>query len=270
MIVDGTNINTFNAIVQSRRSSRQAVRTKTNIQGAPEAWRRLALGRDAPDPLTLVCEGFIDETSLSNLKDAMDEFKYRTTPNRLLVVRWSDMTDREWQGYRETLDFQDYVPGWVQTRVRFNLVIVCPDPRARDLSDTNTSTNGSLPLTREINLGTAPHPLLITIQGDSANLTNPTVTYRDYANSAVSSFTITDTLDNTEQVRVNTETHVVEKKVGAGSWTNAGGTFSGTMMEADPIHGGSSYPPSTVDVQLTGGSGESCDNFEVEYRKRWF
>jgi hypothetical protein len=161
---------------------------------------------------------------------------------------------------------------WVQPYVRFRVEFLCPDPRAQDTSETSTQTNGALPLTREINVGTAPHPMTITITGDVGNLTNPVVSYRNWNDDVIASFTITDVLDNTETVRINTETEVVEKDSGGG-YVNAGSTFSGTMLRAYPTDGraqGGTYPPTTVDLYLTGGTGESCDLFKVQYLKRYW
>jgi hypothetical protein len=233
------------------------------------------LGKNAADPLVITLRGFIEGTTLSNLQSRMDEFKWRTNPNKVLTIAWTDMTDREWLGYRQRLDMPDFDPGWVQTYVRFALTLICPDPRARATSETDTSTSGSPPLVREINVGSAPHPVIVTIEGNNGSpLEDPVVTYRDYANADTGfSFSLTTAsggMDGDTLYRINTETHVVEISTNNGSsWSNGGGDFSGDMIQIDPQHGGTSWPLSTVDLRLTATAG-SCDQFRVQYYKRWW
>jgi hypothetical protein len=273
MIIDDYNIVGLGAIVQDRLGSRSRTDIRHAFKGSPGAWKTVYVGQQPVAPKLLTCNGFIEATSLANLKSAMDELEWRCSPDVGHTVAWSDITDREWVYARSSgVSFRGFKPEWVQPYVQFTVSFLCADPRARDTSETSTETSGSLPRAREINLGTAPHPFIITITGDSGNLTNPTVSYRNYNDDVIASFTITDVLDQTETVRINTDTGVVEKDSGGG-YVNAGSTFSGTLVEAYPSDGrvlGGAYPPTTVDLFLEGGTGESCDLFKVQYYKRWW
>jgi len=270
MNIDGTDVSSYGVIVQNRRSSKAAANIKQAYKGAPGAWRNIRLGRNAPDPLLWTCSGFITATSHANLLAQVDQLKWRTRPNKELTLQWSDQSTIEWLGYRQSLDIQGFVPDWIQTACRFTLIIFCPDPRARNAAPSQSSTSGTAPLTRTIDVGSAPHPITITITGNSSQqLVNPVVNYRDYNNATVSSFSISDTLDETETYTINTETHVVEKTTGS-VVTNGGGNFSGTMFDCDPDDADpSTWPIGTVSVQLTADSGDA-DNFQVNYRRRWW
>ncbi len=273
MIVDDYNISGLGAIVQNRRGSRSRAAIRHAFKGSPGAWESVYVGRDKVDPKLVTCSGFIEATSLANLRTAMDELQWRCGPDVERQIAWSDQSTREWFGYSSGVDFTQIDDSdWVQPYVRFSVSFLCPDPRARDTSETSTQTSGSLPRTREINVGTAPHPFIITITGDSGNLTNPVVSYRNWNDDVIATFTITDVLDDTETVRINTQTGVIEKDSGSG-YVNAGGTFSGTLLHAYPTDGraqGGAYPPTTVDLTLSGGTGESCDLFKVQYYKRYW
>jgi len=265
MIINGTDISDFGAIVQNRRSSLAGANIRQQHKGAPGAWRNIRIGRNAPNPLLLTCNGFIEASTHTLLNTAIDEFKWLTDPNSELTVRWSDMTDREWLGYRQSLDIQGFVPDWIQKARRFTLICFCADPRARDQSATSSNTSGTAPLVRTVNLGTAPHPITITITGDVSNfLVNPVVNYRDSGDVTQESFAIADTLDDTETYVINTELFTVTKN-GASATSN----FSGTFFDCYPSDGGSSYPPSTCSVQLTADSGDA-DLFQVDYRRRYW
>lgn len=284
MYIDDVAATTWGVIVQDRGRSRSAVRTKKVLASSPQAWRSIVVGRDTPEPLMWTCAGVIQGTSLSNLQSRMDEFKYRTRPNKEITLRWSDQSGREWAGYRESLEITDFDPGWVQTYVRFTLSVLCADPRGRDTSDTNATDSGTptsnpatTGLVNEITVGSAPHPSVISITGNTgsplASGGSATVYYYDSANAATGySFTISPSItwDGSAIYRINTETLVCEySEDGGSSWDNGGGDFSGDYFEFDPIHVTSGWPSSTVDARLT-ATGGTCDEFKVTYRKRYW
>jgi hypothetical protein len=287
MLIDDVNISTLGAVVQSRGPSRSTSRWKGQVKGAPEAFRRLYLGRNAPDPLILTCSGFIEGTDLSDLQDKMNEFKWLAGPDRDLRVRWSDMSGIEWVGRLNQLQFTDYDPdAWERTQIQFAISIARNDPRGRDTSDTNVTDSGSptsdpatTGLVNEINVGSAPHPVTISITGNNGSPLTGTITvhYYDSANAATGlSFAIAPSItwDGTAISGINTETFVCEySENGGSSWSNGGGDFTGDYFDINPnpeIHGDTSWPLGTADLRLTETGSGTCDEFKCTYRKRYF
>ena len=227
MIIGGTNVADWGVIVGDRSPTRSAVATKQIIEGAPGAWRRIRMGMGVPDAARISLTGHIVGTSLANLRSNIDRFKYELRPDAELTIGFSDYSDREWLGYRQSLVINDITPGWVTEGVRFSLVILSPDPFARDPSFSNLAvTPGALPLEIEIGtMGTAPMPVVITIEGNTSNpIVNPVLRYRNSSDDDVAVLSIVETgLLSGEFIVIDTEFFTAEKDS-----VNIGGAFRGS------------------------------------------
>ncbi len=265
MIVDGINLDTFLAIVNDRSPSRSAARTAQLISGAPGAWRRRRLGRDVPNDFPITLKGAVVGDTLQEMRDNIDQLKWTFRPDHELQIRWSDYSDRQWLGYRETLRVDDIVPGWVTDAVKFNLLVRCPDPFAQAQVAQNNQTSGSAPRDLTPAIGTAPMPVIITIVGNTgAPLVNPVIHYRNGADADVITLSIADTLDSTETVIIDTEFFTAKK-----NGSNIGDLIAGSYFDINPNDGDFLGSPNGPDVLVTADSG-TLDDFQLDYRRRWW
>jgi hypothetical protein len=264
MIIDDVNLNTLGVVPADRSPSRSAARVTQLIDGAPGAWRRVRLGRDAPDPLIITLRGAVVAANVSTLQDYIDELKWRLRPNKELTVQWSDTSDREWFGYRESLQIDDIAPGWIQLGVNFFLSIICPLPFAQELSQQSSSSNGTPPRTITPTIGTAPMPVEITIVGNASVLTNPVIHYRDSANDDVYTLAYAGTLSASQTLVIDTELFTAEV-----NGANVGGNMSGTYFQVDPNDGDYLGSPAAPDIYLTADSGIAT-TFTVKWFRRYW
>jgi hypothetical protein len=266
MIIDGTDVSTLGVIAERRPQARSAPSITQVLDAAPGAWRRVRLGKDAPEAKVINVTGAVVGDTLAQLRSRIDQFKWMVRPDTELAVRFSDYTDREWLGYRTSLGIADIDPGWVTNGVKFDLQIICPDPFARELSLQNKQTSGAAPLVLTPDIATAPMPVIITITGNTgANLVNPVLHYRDKNNTDIITLALADTLDGTETVVLDTE-HFTAVKNGS---TNVGGLISGSYFDVNPKDGDYLGSPAGPDIQLTADSG-TADLFKVEYYRRYW
>ncbi len=269
MIIDGNDLQTI-AILRERGPSRNAASVSQIISGAPGAWRRIRMGRGAPDPLQIVCIGGVvgDPTdpnggTQAQMQGNLDKLKYWTRADKELTVSWSDIANRQWKGYRQRLDVGGIPPEWVTQGVHFALRILCPVPFAEDDSLSSPNTSGSSPLTITPNVGTAPYPVVIKITGNNtANLGSLVIQYRDKADTVIHSLTYTGTLTGSQQLIIDTE--AMTAVIGS---TNEAGNISGTYFDINPGDGDYLGSPAGPDVNITFTG--TCDDFTVEYRRRW-
>jgi len=265
VIIDGINVNTFDVIVENRSSSRSAATVKQLIEGAPGAWRRKRLGRAAPGPGRIQVTGHVLGDTLALLRSNIDQFKWTTRADKELVIRWSDTSDREWFGFRQDLRINDIIPGWVTDGVRFNLVILLPDPAAKELTTQSPSTSGAAPLVITPVIGTAPNPVKITITGNTiANLVNPVIHYRDKNNGDIVTLAFTGTLTGANTLVLDTE-FFSAKLDGA----DVGGSMAGSYFDVNPNDGDYLGSPAGPDIQLTADSG-TADNFQLDFKRRYW
>lgn len=265
MIIDGTNVIDFGVVVEDRNPSRSAAATSQVLAGSPGAWRRVRLGRDAPEALGIHVIGSVIGDDISDLQDNIDRLKWEMRPDREFALRWSDTSDREWYGYRTTLVVNDIKPGWLTRGVSFNLKIVCPDPFARELSLQDESTSGSAPLTLTMPNGTAPMPVVITIQGHASTLINPVLHYRDGSDTDIITISYAGSLNVSQTLVIDTE-HFTAKVNGS----NVGGDISGSYFDVNPGDGDKyAGSPTYPDIRLTADSGAATD-FQIEYKRRYW
>jgi len=269
MIIDGVNVIDMGVVVGDRSPSRSAAVTRQIIEGAPGAWRRNRLGRQAPDALAISVQGAIVGSTLALLRSNIDEFKFAVRPDREMTIRWSDQVGdtpiREWIGYRQVLAINDIIPGWVTEGVRFSLDVLCPDPFAREASLQSDTDNGTLPNVIVPTVGTAPMPVIITLTGNTGSpLTNPVLHYRDGDDNDVITLSINDALDSTETVVIDTEFFTAIKN---GS-TNIGDLISGSYFDVNPGDGDYLGSPDAPSIQLTGTG--AVDLFQVQWKRRYW
>lgn len=266
MLIDGFDLKTI-AALDRRGPSRSAAAVSQVIKGAPGAWRRQRLGRDAPAPLRIAITGGVWGTTLSQLQSRLDEFKHRLRPDAELVVTFSDISSRQWLGYRERLDVQDIPPDWMSEAVKFSLSILCPMPFAEDDSLQNQESNGTPPRVITPTVGSAPMPVVIKLTGNATALTNPVLHYRDGSDTDIWTLSYSGSLNASQQLVIDTEAMTAEVNS-----VNAAGDMSGVYFDvnpgdADPYgHFGS---PTYPDVQLTADSG-IANQFRLEWRRRYW
>ena len=265
MIIDGVNLSTLGLVVQRRGSSRAAARVQHAISGTPGAARRVRIGNEAPEARLLMLIGYLRGSSVADLQSKLDELKWRTRAGKDLVVEWSDQTGIEYVGRRESLDVREINPGaWIRKGMGVELAILCEDPRGRETTEQNKSTNGSPPLVLTPDVGTAIMPVKITVKGNNtSNLVDPTVDYRDKSDAVIASWTYSGTLTGTNTLVVDSERFTVEL-----DGAHASGDLSGTIFDVDPGDGDYLGNPAGPDIRLTAVSG-SAEQFKIEYRRRY-
>jgi hypothetical protein len=264
MIIDGFDLKDITGL-KTRSPSRSAAKVKQIIQGAPGAWRRHRLGHDAPEPMLINVAGWVYGSTLSQMQSRLDELKFRVRPDAELVVTWSDVSGREFLGYRESLQIQEIAPDWLTEGVGFQLRILCPMPHGRDTSLQNDTNSGALPRVITPTVGTAPMPVVITITGNSGNLVNPVLHYRDGSDTDIYTLAYSGTLGASDTLVIDTEAMTA---VLNGS-TNKAGSMSGTYFDVNPGDG-TPYAgsPTYPDIQLTGTG--TADLYKVEWRRRYW
>lgn len=273
MIIDGVDLSTIGVVVGDRSPSRSAAGIQQVIVGAPGAWRRKRLGRQAPDPLIINLSGAIVGDLLTGgtpaeLRANIDQFKYIMRPDYEMAIRWSDAEGdtpvREWLGYRSTLRIDDIVPGWETEAVRFQLQLICPDPFARETSEQTETDSGATPLLFEPDIGTAPMPVVITLVGTAIPMVNPVIHYRNGADVDVTTLSYSGSLSDTDTLVIDTEHFTAEL-----NGSNAGGDIAGTYFDIDPADGDYLGSPTAPDVQVTFDSG-TAGSCELAYRRRYW
>ena len=273
MIIDGVNLSTIGVVVGDRSPSRSAAATAQIVESSPGAWRRVRLGRNAPDALLINVVGSVVgdiETggTAAQLRANLDQFKFIIRPDYEMAVRWSDQVVdtpiREWLGYRSLLIVNDIVPGWETEGVKFQLEIICPDPFGRESTLQDEQSSGAAPIVLTPSVGTAPMPDVITVQGNATNLVNPVIEYRDKANTVITSISYAGTLTASDTLVIDTE-HFTAKVNGS----NVGGSISGSYFDVNPGDGDYLGSPAGPDVRLTADSGNAT-LFKVEYKRRYW
>lgn len=269
MIINGTNIRTFEAIVTDRSPSRSAAATKSVLAAAPGAWRRVRLGRDAPDALEINLVGFVvaENQSLVTLQSNIDRLKFELRPQREMTIVWSDDVQtpaREFQGFRTLLKIDDIGPGWVTNGVRFQTKIICPVPFAKETAEQTDTDNGTPPRLITPTVGTAPMPVIISITGNASNLVDPVLEYRDGSNNVLFTLAYVGSLTAAQTLVINTEAFTAEVNS-----VNVGGDMSGTFFDVDPGDGDFLGSPNAPDIRLTATSG-IADLFEVKWFRRYW
>lgn len=266
MILNGTDVSTYGVIVGDRSPSRSASRTVHEMVDIPGSFKNLYFGSKTPSPLTIRVTGHIVGDTLSDLRGNIDEFKHNLQPQKQCTIRWSDMTGdspvREWLGYRDSLDIDDIVPGWLTTGVKFTATVICPEPFALEASLQNVQTSGSLPLNLTPTVGTAPMPLVITLTA-SSTITDPVFSYRDKDNLTIYQITYSGTISAAQSLVIDTDAFTAEK-----ASVNVGGYMSGTYFSVDPADGDFLGSPAGPDVYLTGSG--SATLYKLEYKRRYW
>lgn len=270
MIIDGNDLKTI-AVLKDRPGSRSAASVKQIVAGAPGAWRRVRMGRGAPDPLQVVCRGWVvgdpndmDGGTPAQMRANLDQLKFWTRPDKELIITWSDISGRQWYGYREELSIGGVHPEWTTPATAFALRIICPMPYAQETTPQTDDTSGAAPRVLTPSVGTAPMPILITITGSSSNLVNPVLHYRDKNNSDIHTLSYAGTLTAAQTLVINTEAMTA---VLNGS-TNVAGDMSGVYFDVNPGDGDYLGSPNGPDVQLTADSG-STDDFQLDWARRY-
>lgn len=251
--INGTDLETIGLIASARRLPRFGGENATVplITGAVGGVRA---GGTVPDG-RLVIMGHITRDTHALLLTALDSFV--AAVQRECVIRFSDITDREWVGHLSANSSIDPTRlDWVGEWAPFTLEFVLPDPSARGQADTElVGTNPTLAL------GTAPSRLNVEIEnGVGAAITAVVVRVRDASNANLTELQWTGSIGSGETFVLRTDP-----------------AFEITVNDANEIDGrlvGASYPiadprdgADDVQVVLTGGA---TPTVTTTYRKRWF
>ena len=278
MIIDGTDLETIGLIVDDRGRSKSGARAKLAIGQAPFAFRRFIIGRAAllSKRITLRAAVVTDNqlsraAGRTQLATRLDNLKWRLRPDVDHILRWTDDEAplREWLVQTDVVEQRDFIPGWVTPHQRIDLILTAEDPRARARVVTTRSDPGATPRLVEFpSIGNAPMPAIITIVGNAgANLTTPSLNYRDSANLILTTLTFTGTpLTGTDTLVVNLETFGVTL-----NGANAVDDITGDFFEIDPDDGDflSGLAADHPDITLTAVSG-TADTFDVAFRERYW
>lgn len=267
MKVDGFDLAQIGFVPTDRGNARAAPDAVQKLLEISGAARRLRIGQEALAPRIISVIGALTADTLSQLQSRMDELKWRLREGKLLQVEFTDQAGRVYEGYRERLVLPDIPPGWKNSTVRLDLAILCPDPRARDATETvKSGSGGVLPAVLTTDIGTARLGPRIVINGPAAGSgVNPKLEYRDKNDVVKASFTWAGTLNPGDQLVVDLEAFTV-KKNGA----DAESGFTGDFFELDADD--ADFPTGTwPDVQLSLGAGGSgtFGTWEVRYFRRW-
>jgi hypothetical protein len=172
------------------------------------------------------------------------------------VIRFSDITDREWLGRLQQgasrFDVAD--PAWAQKGGPLALDFLLPDPRAR--AQTETTVAGLSPA---LALGTAPTPLRVTItNGATAAITRVVIQVQAGA-TVLRELQWDGSVALSKVLVIDGETFAVTND---GANAIDGLTPASEFPVADPDKAADS-----VAITVTGGGGHSASTV---YRKRWW
>jgi hypothetical protein len=194
----------------------------------------------------------------------LDALKFWTRPDAELTVSFSDISGRQWKGYRTTLQVAGIAPEWLTEGVAFALRILCPVPYAEETSAQTDDTSGAAPLVLTPTVGTAPMPVVITITGNAgANLVNPVLHYRDGANSDIHTLAYVGTLAGGAPGTLVIDTGAMTAELNG---VNVAGDMTGMYFDINPGDGDLLGSPNGPDVQLTADSG-TADDFQLDWRR---
>ena len=268
MLINGTNVSTFNAIPSRRAGNRGIVNHDQLVEVAPGASRGVLVGRGGASPHQVTVEGFVYADTVAGLQANLDRLAYECDPERDLQLEFSDRANVEFVGRVVSLEIGDMDHGWVVPVALCRVKVAVAEPYRRDTSSNDLTDSGTAidvsPLVVTLTVGTAPMPVVITILGGAGtSLVDPVINYRDGANTILQTLTYAGTLTGTDTVIINTETFACTLN-GADARAN----LSGTFFDVNPRDGDFQGSPNAPDIQLTATSGDA-DDFDVDYRRRW-
>ena len=269
MIIDGNDLQSI-AVLHDRGPSRSAATVRQLIAGAPGAWRRVRLGRGAPEPLLITVDGWVignvdsPPGTQAQMQTNLDALKFWTRPDKELTISFSDISGRQWKGSRQSLQVAGIAPEWLTEGVAFALRILCPVPYAEETSAQSDDTSGAAPLVLTPTVGTAPMPVVITITGNAgANLENPVLHYRNGADADVETLAYAGTLVAGAAGTLVIDTGAMTAELNG---VNVAGDMTGTYFDINPGDGDLLGSPTGPDVQLTADSG-TADDFQLDWRR---
>lgn len=254
MIINGTDLSTVGFTLQGRRLPGIGGE-RSVIAELPGAVGGTRLGGSVPRG-TLGVTGYLKGSSHADLLSKVDALVALLQGD--LVIRFADLTDREWVGWaQDTSSLEAIGPAEVTAFESVRLEFALPDPTARAQAET-TGTGTSVAL----ELGTAPSPLRLEItNGGTAAITQVTVRVRDGGASGtiLRELAWSGTLAINDVLVIDAETFEVTND---GANALAGLTAASEFPVADPDEGADHL---TVDI--TGGGGHVVSR---TYRKRWY
>lgn len=254
LVVNGTPLSDHGFQGSARRVARLGGE-RSRIQVPPGATLAHRLG-GAYEPGSVSVTGWVKGTSHDDLLQKLDAITALVNTGDDLVLRLSDVADREWLGRLQAGSTADELGAQQTTaHAQLSLEFALLGP-ARAQSDTIHASSSAL------DLGTAPSPLRVSItNGASAPITRAIVQVR--AGGAAGS--IEQELDWNGSVALG-EALVIDAETFAvtNNGVNAiGGLTSDSEFPIPDPRAGHDY----VTVSLTGGSGAVR---EIRYRPRWF
>lgn len=253
LIVNGTNLNTIGFTYATRRLPGLGG-TRSIVQPVPgRVPVRLGSMQEAAQ---LQVDGWWKGASHAEVLTRRDSLVALLRGE--CVIRFDDITDREWVGYLDPQSRDDAVTAAEKaTEHSATLVFTLPDPAAR--AQAQTSTNGT---STALVLGTAESPLRITVtNGATAPITRVVVRVRDGGGSG----TILRELQWDGSVATN-DVLVIDASTmqvtNDGANAINGLTAASEFPIADPAEGADH-----VTITVTGGGGHTVN---TAYRRRWW
>jgi phage-related protein len=210
-------------------------------------------------PRIITVMGVVRQSSLANLKDAIDELQGRLTAGGGdILARFVDGSDRFVTARLRRLELIPTAPQFTQLKQRVNFELFCANPLVSETSNTQatfTSTPDDCPLGSAISLP------VIVLTGAAA-YSNPTFTYKDHSGATITTMGFTIAVGSGETLTIDCENFTVVHSVSGNEIDKlTSGTFIRLRPEdADDPYGTPDWP--TLEVSPSA----SCT---ATYKKRY-
>jgi phage-related protein len=208
-------------------------------------------------PRIIRVAGVVRQSSLANLKSALDELQGRLSAGDI-EARFVDGTDRYVGARLSGFNLIRTPPQFIQLKQRVDFELLCADPTLIETGDTVANFTAT---PDDLEVGSAISYPVIVING-AGGYSNPTLTYRNEAGAAVTTMGFTIAIGSGETLTINCANHTVVHSV-SGNEIDAltSGSFIRIRPEdADPYAGTPDWP--TLEVSPTA----TCS---ATYRKRY-
>lgn len=251
LTINGTDLSTLGFVLQNRRIPRMPG-TQQTIVTVPGFVGGRRLG-SVVAPATLAAPGYVRGDTHAELLARLDTIAAALRGE--CVIRFSDITDREWVGRLRPSALDELGPSLVALQATLALEFDLEEPTARAQAETvYSATNNALAL------GSAPSPIQVSLTAAGGPVTQVLLQLRSGGTGGA----VVHLLQWDGSIPVG-QTLVVDAS-----------TFSVSLNGANAVGGlsaNSEFPiadPAEVDaltVAQTGGSGVTRD---IRYRKRWY
>jgi len=209
-------------LAEGMQGHRGTLTFRDEVTDLPGRVGTISLARESEStPRRIVLETIGRGTSAANLQTRLREIRQRFSEGEI-EVRFQDDIEKLFYCKLESIDVTGIAPMIPQPNHNLRITLLAQDPL---IYDRNATVAGFSAVAGELPLGTAPTFPIVRISGA---VTNPVLTYKDFAGNTEQTFGLTVTLASGEfrEIDMDKSTIVDEAGLNAISEKSSGDFFS--------------------------------------------